>query len=150
MMSRYEQFAGAIFAIYRHIQKIERDEMEKFGLRGVYAQYLLAIERFPEGITAAALCEICDKDKAAVSRVVAEMLEKGLVNRHCVNDNLYRARLTLTQLGHQAAQVVKRRAEVAVEKAGEGLTDDNRKVFYATLDRISENLLRICKEGIPE
>lgn len=150
MVSRFEQFTGSISAIYRYIQKIERDDLEKFGLRGVYAQYLLAIERFPEGVTAAELCEICDKDKAAISRVVSELLSKGLVSRQRVNDNLYRAKLTLTDLGRQAARVVKRRAEVAVELAGEGLTDADRKIFYATLDKITANLQQISREGIPE
>lgn len=150
MVSRYEQFAGAIFGIYRDIQKIERDEMEKFGLRGAYAQYLLAIGRHPEGVTSAELCEICDKDKAAISRMVAEMQLKGLVNRRRVSENLYRARLVLTERGRQAAQMVRARAERAVELADEGLTEEDRRLFYSVLEKIADNLQRITKDGIPE
>ena len=43
-----------------------------------------------------------------------------------------------------------RLARLAVEQAGEGLTDENRQVFYATLDRIATNLMRISREGIME
>lgn len=149
MVSRYEQFAGAIFGIYRDIQRIERDEMEKFGLRGAYAQYLLAIGRHPEGVTSAELREICDKDKAAISRVVAEMQLKGLVHRRRVGENLYRARLTLTERGRQAAQMVSARAERAVELADKGLTEEDRKLFYSVLEKIADNLQRITKDGIP-
>ena len=150
MVSRFEQFTGSISAIYRYVQKIERDEMEKFGLRGAYAQYLVAIARFPQGITAAELCEICDKDKAAISRVITELLVKGLVERTSIKNNLYRARLTLTEKGLQAAQFVRARAQAAVELAGEGLTDEDRKIFYATLERNSANLQQISRDGIPE
>ena len=45
MVNRFEQFTGLISAGNRCVQKIERDEMEKFGLKGAYAQYLLAMAR---------------------------------------------------------------------------------------------------------
>ena len=76
MLDRFEQFTAAISTIHRFVQKIERDEMEKYGLKGASAQYLLAMARYPEGITAAALCDVCDRDKAAVSRILSEMEKK--------------------------------------------------------------------------
>lgn len=150
MMDRFEQFTGLISAASRCVQKIERDEMEKLGFRGACAQYLPAIARFPEGVTAAQLCEICDKDKAAVSRVVAELLDKGLVLRQCVNNNPYRARLTLTEQGYKVAAFISRRAELAVEMAGTGLEEQDRQVFYAAFSRITANLQKISGEGLPD
>ena len=76
MVSRFEHFSASISCIYRYIQRIERTEMEKYGLKGPYAQCLLAMRRYPEGITAARLCEVCDKDKAAISRMMVELEEK--------------------------------------------------------------------------
>ena len=94
MISRYEQFAALISGIERGIQRIERDEMEKLGYKGAYAQYLAALRRYEGGVTAAQLCEICDRDKAAVSRVVAELEQKSLVSRE--SGASYRAALRLT------------------------------------------------------
>lgn len=148
MLERFEQFTSAISSVYRDVQKIERDEMEKQGLRGAFAQYLLAISRHPKGITAAALCEVCDKDKAAVSRIVAEMEARGLVKREM--ENQYRAKLYLTPAGEQAAAFVRKRASSAVELAGEGVSDEDRKVLYAALERISASLQQISKTGLPE
>lgn len=149
MLDRFEQFTSAISALYRDVQKIERDEMEKQGLRGAFAQYLLAISRHPEGITAATLCEVCDKDKAAVSRIIAEMESKGLVEKENDGTSQYRARLRLTPAGQEAAAFVRGRVSVAVELAGNGLSDEDRKSFYSTLELISANLQRICLDGIP-
>ena len=78
MLQRFEAFTAAISGIYRDIQKIERDEMEKYGLKGAYAQYLLALSHCPEGLSAAELCEVCDKDKAAVSRVLRLTVDQGI------------------------------------------------------------------------
>lgn len=148
MLNRFEQFTSAIGAIYRDIQKIERDEMEKHGLRGAFAQYLLAISRHPEGITAAALCEVCDKDKAAVSRITSELEAKNLIYKD--TEGQYRAKLYLTAEGQNAAAFVKERASIAVELAGSGLEDPDRRIFYPALERIAGNLQQICRSGIPE
>lgn len=150
MLDRFEQFTSMISALHRDVQKIERDEMEKRGLRGAFAQYLLAISRHPEGITAAALCEVCDKDKAAVSRIISEMEVKGLLEKENDGISQYRARLRLTPEGQAAAMFVRERASIAVELAGSGLSDEDRKVFYSALERISANLQQICMDGIPE
>ena len=118
-------------------------------MKGPHAQCLLAMSRYPEGITAARLCEICEKDKAAISRVVAEMEQKGLIYREASGENLYRAMLKLTEKGKEAATHVNERAKVAVELAGKGLTDEARQAFYAALNLIASNLQEISKQGIP-
>ena len=38
MLDRFEQFTAAISAINRCIQKLERDEMEKYGYKGAVVQ----------------------------------------------------------------------------------------------------------------
>jgi len=148
MYSRYEKFATVIPALYRCMQRIERDEMVKYGYKGAYAQYLAAIARYPEGVTATQLCEICEKDKAAVSRVLAEMIQCGLVEREDMRN--YRARLFLTPEGQRLANVVRDRATAAVHAVDQGLSSADRETFYSVLKLISDNLYRIGREGIPE
>ena len=148
MISRFEQFTSAISGIYRSIQKIEREQMEKYGLKGAYAQYLGTIQRYEDGITAAQLCEVCDLDKAAVSRAIAEMFQRGLVER--TGETGYRARVKLTETGQEAAAYVNRLAQAAVDAAGSELTDNDRAVMYAALESIAEKLSVISKTGIPE
>lgn len=150
MLDRFEQFTAAISTIYRFVQKIERDEMEKFGLKGASAQYLLAMARYPEGITAAALCDVCDRDKAAVSRILSEMENKGLIARANSGDSQYRAPLVLTAAGREAADYVNRKASRAAELVGQGLTAEDRRIFYSALERITANIEHLSQAGIPE
>lgn len=150
MVSRFEQLSSAVSRIYHYIQKIERVEMEKFGLKGPHVQCMLALSRNPEGLTASQLCTICDRDKAAISRTIAELEKEGMVSRTINNGNRYRALLKLTERGIAAASQVDERVRMAVEKAGEGLTDAQRAVFYSVLSLIAGNLQTICAEGLAE
>ena len=147
MLSRFFQFCFGISALNRAIQKIEREEMERHGHKGAYAQYLVVMIQYPEGVTASQLCELCDRDKAAVSRITAEMEKKGLVIR---DGSHYRTKLFLTPAGKEAAQFVCKRAVVAVQEAGKGLSDEERQVFYAVLDRFVADLQALSKIGLPQ
>ena len=148
MITRFEHFSSSVSCIYRHIQKTERMEMEKYGLKGPHAQCLLAMSRYPEGITASTLCTVCDKDKAAVSRTVAELEREGLVLRQTRGTNRYRALLQLTEQGKTIAARVDELAGLAVEKASGTMSDEQRFAMYAALDLIARNLQTICHEGL--
>ena len=148
MENRYELLSGAISSMYHDIQKIERVEMVKYGLKGPHAQCLLAMKKHPEGITAARLCEVCDKDKAAISRILAELEASGMVIRENRNGSKYRASLVLTPQGQTAAEAVVEKARLAVEKAGIGFGEEEREVFYRVLSIIAGNLHKLCREGL--
>ena len=148
MENRYELISSSVSSMYHDIQKIERVEMAKYGLKGPHAQCLLAMKRHPEGITSARLCEVCDKDKAAVSRTLAELEEAGMVIRENRNGSKYRANLLLTAQGQAAAEAVVEKARLAVEKAGTGFGEEEREVFYRVLSIIAGNLHKLCREGL--
>lgn len=148
MTSRFEQFSIAIACIHHHIQKIERVEMAQYGLKGPHAQCLLVMNRYPEGLTSAKLCVLCDKDKAAVSRILSELEQSGMVVCRENNGKRYRAALHLTDAGKAAAEAVEQRARMAVEQAGEGLEDSKRAAFYEALALIADNLQVISRDGL--
>lgn len=147
MINRFEQFFASISSIYKIIQKIERDEMARYGLKGPHVQCMVAMHRHPDGVTVTQLCTLCDKDKAAISRDIAELEGKGMVER-CGGEKLYRAPIRLTEKGTMIAQQVSGIVQTAVELAGERLTDEDRRVFYQTLDLIAGNLRRISRNGM--
>ena len=149
MLDRFERFTFSIFEISRCWHKLASDVMSKYDLKGPYAIYLIVMRRFPLGVTAAQLCEICNRDKADVSRAVALMEEKGLVIR---KEGLtrYRALLKLTAAGKSAADDIARSAHIAVDRAGKGVSDEDHEIFYRALDAIKEKMQQLCREGIPD
>ncbi|MEI3212659.1 MAG: MarR family transcriptional regulator [Lachnospiraceae bacterium] len=150
MEDRFERFSVGMSEISRYWHKLTGDEMEKYGLKGTHSIYLLTMYRFPEGLTAPRLRELCVRDKADVSRMMSLMEKKGLVRKESVGKTLYGGVFKLTEEGQEAARHVSERARIAVELAGKDLTEENRQIFYEALDRIVENLRILAKDGIPE
>lgn len=143
-MDRFETFSLALFNISRYWNKIAADEMEKYGLKGPHAFYLVTILRNDGDITASQLCELCGKDKADVSRAIARMEQIGLLQR--VGSNPYRAKLLLTDSGREAAASVRQTAQLIVDRVGGDLSPEDRAVFYEVLGSITSNLEKLCKE----
>ena len=133
------QFSQAVSCLYRDMQKIERMEMERYGLKAIHGECLLAL--MDSSMTAARLGEICDKDKAAVSRAVADLENQGLLTRQ----GRYRIPLTLTEAGREAAMTVARKSMLEVQQAGEGLSEEKQKIFYEVAAQLAGNLHTICK-----
>ena len=149
MVDRFERFSFAIYEISRYWHKIAGDEMAKYGLKGPYAEYFTTLSRFPEGITATRLGELCGRDKADVSRAICAMEEKGLVTKDA-SGKRYRALLRLTDAGLAAARQINDRAHLAVECGGKGLTPEKRAIFYEALALITENLQTLSTDGLPQ
>lgn len=150
MVERFERFSLAISEISRYWHKLTTEEMERYGLKGTHSVYLLAMLRYPDGITAPKLGEMCGKDKADVSRMMSIMEKNGLVTKQGIYKNLYRGVFKLTEKGREAADFVKRRAALAVEIAGRDLTEESRAVFYSALESIADNLKKLSINGLPE
>lgn len=150
MVGRFETFTLAISELSQYWHKIASEEMKAYDLKGAYAIYLVALKNHPEGITAANLCEACSRDKAEISRAVSVMEKRGLAERESTGIGSYRALIKLTDKGKVAAEHVCRRAKLAVEIGGKGLTDEHREIFYKSLELIVSNLKNVCKEGLPK
>jgi len=148
MINRLEHFAFSISAISRDLHKIAADTMVKYDLKGPHAFYLLAISKYSEGITATQISDVSGRDKADVSRAVSLLEEKGLVRKANCGVHRYRAPITLTPQGREAADKVRTAARIAVEEAGKGLTEEQRRIFYEVLDIISANLHTISEVGL--
>ena len=151
MLDRFAKFSFSIAEIDRCWHKLAAEEMVKYDLNSPHAVYLNTLyEVGRDGITAAQLGELCGKNKADVSRMVAILEKKGLVQKIAVGRNMYRAKLLLTETGRQAAEQVRGRAAVAVELAGSGLTQEEREAFYKALELITTNLQKLSREGLPQ
>lgn len=148
MIERFEHFSVMISEISRCWHKITTTEMEKYGLKGAHSIYLTTMARFPEGITAAKLCELCCKDKSDVSRMMGIMEKNGLVVKEGSYQNRYNGVFLLTEAGKTAAEYVKQRAGLAVSIAGKDLIDESRAILYSALESVCTNLKIICENRL--
>ena len=82
------------------------------------------------------------------TRYLVPLEQEGLVERVMRGSVRYRAPLKLTARGQDAAARVEAQVKRAVEKAGAGMSDAHRVVFYQVLGLIAGNLQAICEEGL--
>lgn len=148
MDEMFQKLTMSIYNVWHVVRRVEREEVERLNMKHGLAHVLLVIDRHPEGLTATQLCTLCDKDKAAISRIVADLVESGLVIRNANRGNHYRAKLTLTEQGKAVAKQVEVTAYWAVEKAVEGLDSQQTEQLLRIFDRIALNLEKICTDGL--
>ena len=89
-------------------------------------------------ITAARLADLCQRDKADVSRALADFQKKGILEPY--NGSRYRVTPKLTPLGRTIAAQIRARATVALDLAGQGITEEMRENMYHCLDLIAANM----------
>lgn len=137
MQDRFQAFVTGISVCYKYIQKIKSVEMTEFGLKGAHAMCLFFLHSHPEGLTAAQLSQLCAEDKAAVSRSLASLADKGYLES---DEKKYRSVIRLTESGKAVASHIDVMIERWVESGGDGLTEQDREIFYNSLELISNNL----------
>jgi DNA-binding MarR family transcriptional regulator len=138
-------FSAAIAQISKCMQKLKTREMHQFGLRGTHAMCLYHLQKNELGLTASQLTDLCDVDKGAISRAVTEMQQLEIVTYpEGDGKRKYRAKIKLTDKGITVTEKLNRSIGEAVERAGIGLTWEERENFYKALNIISQNIQTLC------
>lgn len=138
MINRFEAFTKSITQLYKQLQRIKTQEMIEFDLKGIHVMILFELHRHEDGLTITELADACEEDKAAISRNVANLVERGFVET--VGDKKYRAPIVLTGDGKKVAERIDEMVIKAVIAVDSGLTEKKQKEFYEALETISTNL----------
>ena len=144
MKQRFETFVTAIAQINRSIQRLKSQEMAGFGLKGTNVMCLFQLRRHPEGLTSVQLSQLCDEDKAAISRSLSELREKGLIHIPDSAEKRYRVPMVLTEAGAAVTEQMDRKIIDAVLTAAQGYSREERETFYHVLLQIADNLQAAC------
>ena len=137
MLQRFQDFVTGITQCYRSIQKIKSTEMTEFGLKGTHVMCLFFLGQHPEGLTAAQLSQMCAEDKAATSRTLAILQERGYIQ---AGEKKYRAPIRLTPAGEELARQMEGLIQRWVTFGGDDLTQEEREIFYRALGKITARL----------
>ena len=143
MIERFEHFTMSIFSISRSWNRLATEEMKKYGFRGAYALYLVMIATSDGSLTAAKLADLCQRDKADISRAVSAFQKKGILEPY--GESRYRAALRLTEEVQRLAAKISLRADEVLEQAGKGISEEMRNNMYFCLDTIAQNMRQICE-----
>lgn len=146
MQERFKTFTVLIAKINRSIRRIKREEMAEFDLKCPHMSCLYYLYK-EESLTAKELCDICDEDKAAISRSIEHLEREGYIFCNSKAQKRYKSPFELTEKGRAAGKHVAEKIDNVLELASEGISDDNRQIMYECLSVIDDNLRRICNEN---
>lgn len=143
MEERFKTFTVLIAGINRSIRKIKTEEMAEFNLKSPHVSclYYLYKENF---LTAKELCDICEEDKANISRSIKYLEENGYITCNSKTRKRYLTPLELTEQGRAVGKQIAEKIDRILDLASAGLSDEDRELFYKSLIRISDNLHNIC------
>lgn len=143
MEDLFIDFTISILRLNKLVQKIKTFEIEKYGLKPVHVMCAYYLNKNPQGLTAKELVELTLEDKAAISRALKIMQERGYVK---YDFNCRNSAVTLTEEGKSFADSVCNRADEAVAAGSIDFTVEERNFFYKSLDAIVNNLKNYYKE----
>ncbi len=137
MENIFEQFTITILKLNKLVNKIKTYEMQEYGLKTIHVMCAYYLKNHPEGLTASELTRLTLEDKAAISRALKTMHEKGYVN---YDPNKYNAVILLTKEGEKLAAEISEKATRAVNAGSYEFTEKERLSFYHSLSAIAKNL----------
>lgn len=144
MEHRFETFTLLISGINRCIRKIKSQEMAEFNLKSPHVSCLYYLYRTPS-LTASELCEMCEEDKANVSRSIHYLEENGYLTCQSTSGKRYQCPITLTEEGRRVARHITDRVNAVLLGVGKDLSDQERDTLYHALDVIYGDLQELCK-----
>lgn len=143
MKERFETFTVLMAKINRSIRKIKTEEMAEFNLKSPHVSCLYYLYR-ADSLTAKELCDICDEDKANISRSIDYLETNGYLTCISKTQKRYKSPLELTDKGREVGRRLAEKIESALATVGEGLSEENRAIMYQSLEIIADNLQKIC------
>ena len=90
MNEKYKTFTVLMASINRSIRKIKTEEMAEFHLKSPHVSCLYYLFK-EDALTAKELCEICEEDKANVSRTIDYLETNGYLIRQNEDNKKYKS-----------------------------------------------------------
>ncbi len=148
---RFESFVTVVARAYKCIQKIKNIETEQMGLKGNHVMCMYFLGRNSEGLTAAELCKLCNEDKAAISRTILDLTKKELVvPTDPDSKRKYRTVIKLSEKGNELYCKLNDVIELAVMRASEDFSEEERQCFYRVFFSILDTLEEFSKKEYAE
>ena len=144
IQERFQTFTVLIAKINRSIRKIKTEEMDEFKLKSPHVSCLYYLYKM-DSLTAKELCDICQEDKAAVSRSIEYLEQNGYIVCDSNVKKRYRSFFVLTEKGIEIAKRTAKKIDKILDLASYGLSEDKRTNLYESLTLISNNLEKFCE-----
>ena len=143
MQERFQTFTVLIARLNRCIRKIKTEEMAEFDLKSPHVSCLYYLYK-SDSLTSKELCDICDEDKANVSRSIEYLEKNGYLVCKSKTEKRYKSPLVLTEKGRMTGEHIVRKIDAILDAVSEGIPEEHRLIMYRSLSVLCGNLQKIC------
>lgn len=145
MEERFKTFTLLMNGINRSIHKLKTVEMAEYQLKSSHVSCLYYL--YKEEMTAKELCDICNEDKANISRAIKYLEENGFLESKSKTQKKYLTPISLTEKGRVVANRLATKIDSVLSAAGNGVSEEHRKIMYESLSMIAKNLKELCEKN---
>ena len=147
MIPRFEKFTSNMSMAYKYIIKIKAHEMQEFGLKAAHVMCLFFIGKSENGLTAHELVKLCNEDKSGISKALTVLKAKNYISVNDANGTKkYRTKFVITKEGLEIYDRILVAISNVIEKCNDGLSAEERLIFYSSLEKIVTNLISFYNE----
>ncbi len=141
----FSLFTRLLTNIQRCINKIKNSNMKALGLKSGYVSCLYYLYKMG-AMSQTELCEICNEDKASISRKLEYLTKNGYVSRELNESaNKYKLPIVLTKKGEEIANFIDKKVSEIIIDADSSLKENEREILYFSLGKINDKLQQLSK-----
>lgn len=146
---RFMRFVNLIDGIHKSIQKIRVDNAATFGIKSVHIFWVYELLAHPEGLSATELAANSNIDRSLISREISALEANGFIKIEKQSGKRnYNSKLTLTEMGIEAANKIKQLAMRFQDIIGKNVPENELEIFYNVLAKLYNNFETLNEEQI--
>ena len=146
---RFVPFVLYTERISKNIKRLADAKMEPYGIRSAHIMCILQLAKSKEGLSSAELSRVCGVDKAFVSRITSELMEKNYISRDIgPKQGKYKTKFLLTDEGVKIYNVMNDIINQFIQKTSKNTPVKKLETFYEVLNSIDTELDKITNKEI--
>ena len=145
MEERFQIFTVLVANLNRCIYRIKTDVMAEYNLKSSHVSCLYYLYKHGP-LTATELCGLCGEDKSNVSRTIKYLEEEGYLLNNSKTNKKYLTPIELSTKGKEIGKRLSIKVDEILNYASFGLSDEDRKIMYDSLNLINERLNKLCND----
>ena len=141
-MERFAAFNINLSNIERSLHKVKSKKMAQYGLRATHLLCMVQIQKHEDGLTPTEISRVCAIDKAFVSRITFDLMERDFIkiNEKFNDGRKYRQKYILTEKGYGVMSEISEIIDRVISNISDTVTEDELECFYKVLSVINDNI----------
>lgn len=143
---RFTPFVLYIERISKNIKRIADEKMEPYGLRSAHIMCILQLGKSQGGLSSSTLADVCGVDKAFISRITNELLEKKYIKKQQGYLGKYKIKFVLTENGIEIHKIIKNVVMECLDRVDSHISMRKLEIFYEVLSDIDSGIASLVKK----